>query len=73
MADLWISPSRVFDTRSLKSNLALRIEDGGVTNVCADDQVPKSARVQKVSGTIVPGYVDLQVNGLVRINEHGTA
>lgn len=63
MTELWISPLQVFDGRSLTTNLALQVQDNRVTDSCTKDQVPKSARIQHISGTISPGFVDLQVNG----------
>jgi len=54
----WVVPDAVFDGQSLRQGLAVQIADGRITDVgtAPDDATP-------LSGTIAPGFVDLQVNG----------
>jgi N-acetylglucosamine-6-phosphate deacetylase len=65
MSDLLaISGARLFDGQDWHENAALLIEFGHVAGLCAVDAVPAHAdRVQLSGGLLVPGFIDLQVNG----------
>lgn len=54
----WITADAVFDGAQLRKDLALRVADGRVVETAAD--VTDAAHL---TGTITPGFVDLQVNG----------
>lgn len=56
----WIAPDRIFDGERLQEGLALRIEDGRVADLAPFD--PRMG-AERMSGTLSPGFVDLQVNG----------
>lgn len=56
----WLAPDRLFDGETLRDGLALRIENGRVADVAPLD--PKMS-ARPLAGTVIPGYVDLQVNG----------
>ena len=57
--DIWIAPDRLFDGRDLHDGAALRLRNGTATEIAA--KAPAQAR--RVAGLLVPGFLDLQVNG----------
>jgi N-acetylglucosamine-6-phosphate deacetylase len=65
MSDLLaISGARIFDGQHWHDDAALLAEFGYVTGIAPADAVPGNARrVMLDGGMIVPGFVDLQVNG----------
>lgn len=65
MSDLLaISGARIFDGHHWHDEAALLVEFGQVSGVVRADAVPAHAQtVQLDGGNIVPGFVDLQVNG----------
>ncbi len=56
----WLLPDRIFDGERLRERLALRIEDGRVTDLAP---VTPAMGASRIAGLVTPGYVDLQVNG----------
>ncbi len=58
MTARWLWPDQVFDGTTLRSDLALRIEDDHVAEVA-----PAPAGATRIAGVVSPGFVDLQVNG----------
>ena len=60
---LWLCPDLVFDGQSLLGDHALQVSDDRIASLIPLKSLPSGARTQKVSGTITPGYLDLQVNG----------
>ncbi len=61
---LAVAAPRVFDGYDWHENAALLIEFGFVCGIVAEDDIPARAeRVVLNGGMIVPGFVDLQVNG----------
>lgn len=54
----WVTADQVFDGQSLLNNYAIGITDGVVTHLEPADQ-----RTAHHSGTLSPGFFDLQVNG----------
>jgi len=65
MSDLLaILGARIFDSRDWHEEAALLIEFGHVAGIVPAADVPANAeRVTLAGGAIVPGFVDLQVNG----------
>ena len=54
----------IFDGQQSKQNHALLIEDGRINTICEAGQVPENCqRITLNGGTLMPGLVDLQVNG----------
>lgn len=54
----------IFDGSKIVSNHALLVQGGVVRGIVARADVPEKARIDRLGGgTLVPGYVDLQVNG----------
>ena len=60
---IWLCPDLVFDGQSLLPHHALAVSDGRIQALIPLKDLPASAPRQSVSGTITPGYLDLQVNG----------
>ncbi len=58
MTDRWIAPDRLFDGHSIQSGVAVRLKDNQVV-----ETGPAPADATKLPGLLIPGYVDLQVNG----------
>ena len=58
MRDGWLRPTGLFDGKTIKQGLALRIEGGHVAEL---GQGPADAL--PLAGVVTPGFVDLQVNG----------
>ncbi len=64
MTSFAFSGARIFDGRKLHEDRALVIADGDVTGIVPLNDVPRNAAIRDLGGgTIVPGFVDLQVNG----------
>jgi N-acetylglucosamine-6-phosphate deacetylase len=65
MSDLLaIAGARIFDSFDWHEDAALLVEFGYVAGVVPRDQIPANAKVIVVDGgMIVPGFIDLQVNG----------
>lgn len=65
MSDLLaISGARIFDGHAWHDDAALLIEFGYVSGIVPADAIPANAeRVRLGGGMIVPGFIDLQVNG----------
>ena len=60
---IWLCPDLVFDGQTLLKDHALQVSDDRIASLIPLKSLPSGARTQKVSGTITPGYLDLQVNG----------
>ncbi len=59
-----ITGARIFDGDLWHEDSALLIEDGKVVAIAASGDVPADARTVPMDGlSLVPGFVDLQVNG----------
>jgi N-acetylglucosamine-6-phosphate deacetylase len=65
MSDLLaISGARIFDGHDWHDDAALLVEFGQVSAIVRSDAVPsRSERVHLQGGNVVPGFIDLQVNG----------
>jgi N-acetylglucosamine-6-phosphate deacetylase len=55
--------SRIFDGERFHEDAALLVNDGSVTGIAPRAGVPAEFQVVEADGMIVPGFVDLQVNG----------
>ncbi|NVP56599.1 N-acetylglucosamine-6-phosphate deacetylase [Mycoplana rhizolycopersici] len=59
-----ITGARIFDGDLWHDDAALLIENGKIASIVADADIPATVRRQPAAGSrIVPGFVDLQVNG----------
>ncbi|MBO9399374.1 N-acetylglucosamine-6-phosphate deacetylase [Shimia sp. R9_3] len=58
MSTQWLASDHLFDGKDLRTGMALRVENGVVTEIA---KAPAGAT--PLCGTLTPGYVDLQVNG----------
>ena len=59
-----ISGARIFDSQTWHDNAALLIEFGYVAGIVPLGEVPANAqKIELDGGMIVPGFIDLQVNG----------
>lgn len=65
MSDLLaITGARIFDSATWHDDAALLIEFGYVAGIVPASEIPANAeRVTLDGGMIVPGFIDLQVNG----------
>ncbi|WP_333817447.1 N-acetylglucosamine-6-phosphate deacetylase [Tabrizicola sp.] len=59
--DLWLLPDAVFDGSRLRPGAALGIAQGQSLKIA--DAPPLGASIRRVTGTLTPGFLDLQVNG----------
>lgn len=57
--EVWLCPDRLFDGTMLHSGLALGVAGGMATRIAP----PPAGPCMRVSGTLSPGFIDLQVNG----------
>ena len=66
---------RVLTPQRLVERRAVIVEGGRITQICAENDAPADAeKVDLGGGTLVPGFIDVQVNGGagVLFNEHTT-
>jgi N-acetylglucosamine-6-phosphate deacetylase len=65
MSDLLaVSGARIFDGHRWHDDAALLVEFGHVCGIVASSDIPANAeRVELDGGSVVPGFIDLQVNG----------
>ncbi|WP_319413118.1 N-acetylglucosamine-6-phosphate deacetylase [uncultured Cohaesibacter sp.] len=58
------SAARIFDGNRFHDNASLLVEDGSILGIVAQGQIPSHyASHPSIGAMIVPGFVDLQVNG----------
>ena len=62
-AELWLCPDRLFDGETLRDGFALGLQDRRTTKLVPASHLPATASRRVLTGTLVPGYLDLQVNG----------
>lgn len=60
---LALCPSRILTPRGFEKGRCLLIEDGRIVDLVALADRPPDARRQLLEGDLVPGFIDLQVNG----------
>lgn len=53
----------LFDGESWLSGHAVTIDDGTILDVVREDRLSPDIEVQRLEGMLVPGFIDLQVNG----------
>jgi N-acetylglucosamine-6-phosphate deacetylase len=58
--DLWLLPDAIFDGQSLRQGAALALSG---TRSLSIGTPPPGAPVRRLTGTLTPGFLDLQVNG----------
>src|SRR3954464_7520852 len=58
---LALCPSRVLTPTGFEAGRCLLIDDGRIVDLVAD--CPLGASPQSLEGDLVPGFIDLQVNG----------
>jgi N-acetylglucosamine-6-phosphate deacetylase len=63
MTSQWIIADQVFDGGVLRHGVAVQCDQGRAVGLCAVRSIPAGAHKVQVSGTICPGFIDLQVNG----------
>jgi len=60
---IWLCPTQVFDGESLRSGLAIGVENGRIQSLILQEDLPAEAPRKSIDGIVTPGYLDLQVNG----------
>lgn len=61
---LAISAAKIFDGESWHENAALLVENGGISGIVRGQDLPGDAeRIEAAGDMLVPGFIDLQVNG----------
>lgn len=60
---LWLCPDKVFDGQTLQSGLAIGVLADRVVALTPIVDLPQGSVRHIVTGTVTPGYLDLQVNG----------
>jgi N-acetylglucosamine-6-phosphate deacetylase len=60
---LWLCPDHLFDGERLLAAQALGLRDSVVEVVVPQAELSPRDAVQRVAGTLSPGFIDLQVNG----------
>lgn len=58
--DLWLLPDAIFDGQTLRKGAALAVAGGRSLGIGTP---PEDATIRRLSGTLTPGFLDLQVNG----------
>jgi N-acetylglucosamine-6-phosphate deacetylase len=61
--DLWLLPDALFDGTGLRTGAALGVSGGRSTQITQAAALPPKARTRRIPGILVPGFLDLQVNG----------
>lgn len=59
--DLWLLPDAIFDGTRLRQGAALGIAQSRSLQIA--DTPPPGAPIRRLTGTLTPGFLDLQVNG----------
>jgi N-acetylglucosamine-6-phosphate deacetylase len=58
-----ITGARVFDGREFRDRHAVLVEAGHIVSVLPENDLDVGAERQQVGGLLVPGFIDVQVNG----------
>ncbi|MHC5224895.1 N-acetylglucosamine-6-phosphate deacetylase [Ignatzschineria sp. LJL83] len=53
----------IFDGETLHRNRAILVDHQQITAIVAKHQIPTDYKIVEIKGTILPGFLDLQVNG----------
>ncbi len=59
----WLRPDRLFDGTALHDGMAAQITNGTITALVPQRELPTDTAIRYLTGTLTPGYIDLQVNG----------
>lgn len=59
----WLCPDLLFDGETLLRGTALGVENGMISALISQSDLPADAPRQSLTGTLTPGFLDLQVNG----------
>jgi N-acetylglucosamine-6-phosphate deacetylase len=59
----WLLPDHLFDGQSLRDGIAVQVSGGVVQALLAVADLPPHTPLQRITGVLTPGYIDLQVNG----------
>ena len=62
-ATTWLCPDLVFDGQSLLADHALAVSGAVIKALIRRKDLPSEAAIRPITGTVTPGYLDLQVNG----------
>jgi N-acetylglucosamine-6-phosphate deacetylase len=63
MTTTWLCPDLLFDGQTLRHGMAIAVSQGVVQALIPQHDLPASAARKNITGTITPGFLDLQVNG----------
>lgn len=63
MSDGWLQPDRVLTPDGFRSGVSVELRSGRIAALAADVQLPPQSEVMRLAGDLVPGFIDLQVNG----------
>lgn len=71
----WLLPDRLFDGQTLRDGIAVQFARGVVQAIHPVADLPATTPIQRITGLLTPGYLDLQVNGGgdLLLNNHPTA
>src|SRR5262249_47956084 len=53
----------VFDGARLRDGVSVVIDDDRIGKVIPDNELPSGIALQRVTGLLAPGFIDIQVNG----------
>ncbi|MEI6097038.1 MAG: N-acetylglucosamine-6-phosphate deacetylase [Alphaproteobacteria bacterium] len=63
MTTTWLCPDLLFDGQTLRHGMAIAVSQGVVQALIPQHDLPASAARKNITGTMTPGFLDLQVNG----------
>ena len=58
-----LAGARIFDGASLAAGRVVVIDQGRITAVLAETDIPAGVPVRRIEGLLAPGFIDIQVNG----------
>jgi N-acetylglucosamine-6-phosphate deacetylase len=63
MSDGWLRPDRVLTPEGFRSGVSVELRSGRIVALADDTLLPSDSEVMLLAGDLVPGFIDLQVNG----------
>ena len=63
MVESWLLPEKLFDGQTLHNSAAACVRDGIVDHIANSADIPPNADIQRLNGTLMPGFFDIQING----------
>lgn len=61
---IWLVPDRLFDGQTMRHDTAVQVRGGSVLQWASKNQLDdKAGNIRRLSGTLAPGLIDIQVNG----------